>query len=60
MDKATFKKLIDRRASKGFNRVESIALLAEVTKAHTGDNLIAALVYEEFTTEKQAAKLVNG
>lgn len=59
MDKATFVKMIDRRVSKGYNKLESIALLAEITVAHDGDNLSAALVYNEFATEYQAIRYVE-
>lgn len=60
MDKATHTKMIARRVSKGFNKVESIAMLAELIKSHDGDNLATALVYNEFATEKQAYKFING
>ena len=49
-------KMIARRASKGHNAAESAKLLTELTAAHTGDNLVAALVYNEFATEGQATK----
>lgn len=59
MDKATYTKMIDRRASKGFNRVESMMMLSELIKVHEGDNLAQALVYNEFATEKQAYNYIN-
>lgn len=49
-------KMIARRASKGYNAAESAKLLTELTAAHTGDNLVAALVCNEFATEGQATK----
>lgn len=59
MDKATFTQMISRRVNKGFNKLESITLLAELTKSHDGDNLATALVYNEFATEKQAYKFIG-
>ena len=49
-------KMIARRTNKGYNAAESAALLNELTNSHTGDNLAAALVYNDFATEAQAAK----
>jgi hypothetical protein len=49
-------KLIARRTSKGYNTNESRALLDEIIGSHAGDNLITALVYNEFATEGQAVK----
>lgn len=53
-------KMIDRRASKGANRAESAALLDDLleTVAH-GDNLVHALVYQDFATPRQATKFVD-
>lgn len=51
-------KLIDRRASKGYSLGESYKVLEGLLMDHEGDNLVAALVYEEFATEKQAEKIV--
>lgn len=51
-------KLIARRASKGFNAAESATMLTELIEAHEGDNLEFTLVYNEFATERGAAKFV--
>lgn len=51
-------KLIARRVSKGFNATESANMLAELIEAHEGDNLEFALVYNEFATDRGAAKFV--
>lgn len=59
MDKAVFTKMLARRVSKGFNKGESIATLAELVQSHAGDNLASALVYEQFATEKQAYNFVE-
>jgi hypothetical protein len=42
-------RMIARRVRGGYNEAESIALLAELTASHTGDNLDAALAYNGFT-----------
>lgn len=52
-------KLISRRISKGHNAADSAKLLAEVIAAHSGDNLVTALVYNEFATEAQATKIAD-
>lgn len=52
-------KMIARRTNKGFNPAESRALLADITRSHTGDNLAFALVYNEFATAAQAAKFTK-
>ncbi|KXO90991.1 Uncharacterised protein (plasmid) [Tsukamurella tyrosinosolvens] len=52
----TSQTLIDRRVAGGANREDSQALLAELLEAHAGDNLVSALVYQGFATEKQAKK----
>lgn len=52
-------KMIARRTSKGFNAAESTALLAKITRSHSGDNLTTALVYNEFATAKQAARFAK-
>ena len=54
----TQEKLIARRVSKGNNEVQSRQLLREHLRNHAGDNLEFALVYDNFATEKQAAKFV--
>lgn len=51
--------LIDRRVAGGANREESQRLLDELISAHTGDNLIHALVHQGFATEDQAKKFVE-
>lgn len=48
--------MIARRTSKGYNTNESRAMLNELLRSHSGDNLAAALVYNEFATATQAAK----
>lgn len=55
----TATKMIARRTSKGYNAAESATLLADITRSHSGDNLAAALVYNEFATEAQAAKFAE-
>jgi hypothetical protein len=52
-------RMITRRINKGFNAAESRALLAEIVRSHTGDNLASALVYNEFATAAQAAKFTK-
>ena len=52
-------KLIARRTRKGHNVTDSAKMLSELTAAHTGDNLVAALVYEGFATEAQAEQFVK-
>lgn len=49
-------KMIARRAKKGYTLADSQALLAEIIEAHEGDNLVVALVYNEFATEAQATR----
>lgn len=58
MDNSQQNKLVYRRVRKGFNRIESGILLGELLEAHSGTNLIYALVYNEFATQLQAEKLV--
>lgn len=48
--------MIATRAGKGFNAGESAALFADLTARHTGDNLVSALVYNEFATEAAATE----
>lgn len=55
----TSQTMIDRRVAGGANREESQYLLAELLEAHTGTNLVSALVYQGFATEKQAAKFAS-
>lgn len=51
--------LIDRRVDKGNDREGSAALLAELMAAHSGENLVAALVYQGFATERIARVFVD-
>lgn len=51
-------KMIARRVKGGANEAEARELLAELVKAHSGDNLVYALVYNGFATEAYAAKVV--
>jgi hypothetical protein len=51
--------MITRRASKGYNASESRAMLNELIASHSGDNLAAALVYNEFATAAQAARFAK-
>lgn len=53
----TAAKMIARRTNKGYNAAESTALLANITRSHSGDNLATALVYNEFATAAQAARV---
>jgi len=48
--------MIARRTSKGYNTNESRIMLDQLILSHSGDNLAAALVYNEFATATQAAK----
>ena len=50
--------LIARRVRKGYNAAESEALLRDLIRSHSGDNLEAALVYQDFATERGAARFV--
>lgn len=51
--------LIQRRVNKGFGRGDSEQLLSELCAAHSGDNLVHALVYNEFATQRQAERFVE-
>lgn len=51
--------LIQRRVNKGFSRGDSEQLLSELCEAHSGDNLVHALVYNEFATQRQAERFVG-
>lgn len=51
--------LIQRRVNKGFSRGDSEQLLSELCEAHIGDNLVHALVYNEFATRRQAERFVE-
>lgn len=53
MDKL-IQKLITRRASKGNGVAQSAALLTELVRSHSGDNLAHALTYNDFATEAGA------
>lgn len=50
--------MVFNRANKGHNETESRRLLNELRQSHSGDNLVHALVYNGFATEKQATKFV--
>lgn len=52
--------LIARRTRGGYNAAESATLLDTLMAAHSGDNLVHALVYNGFATEAQASRLVGG
>ena len=49
-------KLIARRVSKGHNAAESTAMLDDLIARHDGDNLVTALVYNGFATERTAQR----
>lgn len=53
-----FDSLIARRVRKGNRRDESEGLLQILLQRHSGDNLVHALVYEGFATERQAEAFV--
>lgn len=55
-----FESFVLRRVRKGNRRDESETLLNELLQHHDGDNLVHALVYEGFATERQAAAFVTG
>lgn len=48
--------MIATRTAKGFNAEESAALFTGITACHTGDNLVFALVYNEFADEAAATE----
>lgn len=50
--------MVFTRVNKGHNEAESRRLLNELRRSHSGDNLVHALVYNGFATEKQATKFV--
>lgn len=50
--------MVFNRVNKGNNEAESRRLLNELRRSHSGDNLVHALVYNGFATEKQAEKFV--
>lgn len=50
--------MVFNRVNKGNNEAESRRLLNELRQSHSGDNLVHALVYNGFATEKQASKFV--
>jgi|TARA_B110000483_G_scaffold243313_2_gene332460 hypothetical protein len=52
-------KLIQRRITKGANADQSIALFNELVAAHDGDNLVFALCYNGFATEKMAYNFIG-
>lgn len=55
----TTEQMINRAESKGYNRTEATARLAELTAAHDGENLACALVYNSFATLAQARKFAG-
>lgn len=55
----TKQQLIQRRVSKGYNATQSEQLLEELINTLDGYDLVYALVYEEFATEKQAYKFTD-
>lgn len=59
LTQSQFTDLISSRVRKGFNRFESIGKLAEALRAHEGENLVNALVYEGFATEAYARQLLK-
>lgn len=52
-------KMIARRVSKGANTAQSATVLDSLIKAHEGWNLVTALVYNGFATEKMAMRFVG-
>lgn len=60
MDKAAARiKMVDRAVSKGWNGTEAQAHLVELEERHGGYNLVTALVYNGFATERAALKYVG-
>lgn len=55
----TTTQMIARAASKGHNIDEAAARLDELTAAHDGHNLAAALTYWDFATERQALRFAG-
>lgn len=51
--------MIAKRVSVGYNFEESVALLEDTLYSHDGDNLVSALCYEGFATEKQGYQLIE-
>ena len=51
--------LIGRRVAKGNDRDGSTSLLAELLAAHSGENLVTALVYQGFASERAARSFVD-
>ena len=51
--------MIARRVDKGYNAQESALLLGELITDHNGDNLVSALVYNDFATIRTAEKYVS-
>lgn len=45
-----------RNQRRGGTAAEAAELLAELTEAHAGENLVHALTYEAFATERQARR----
>lgn len=59
MEKTIISFMIARRVDKGYNAQESALLLGELITDHTGDNLVSALVYNDFATIRTAEKYVS-
>lgn len=56
---ATVESMIARRGRQGHTDAVSRKVLNALLAAHDGDNLVCALVYEGFATERQAAKFAE-
>lgn len=52
-------KFVARRVRKGYAQEQSKALLFQLLESHDGDNLVHALCYNDFATERQAEKFVS-
>ena len=59
MEKTIISFMIARRVDKGYNAQESALLLGELITDHKGDNLVSALVYNDFATIRTAEKYVS-
>ena len=51
--------LLNRYVAKGGNRDDGVILLNELIESHTGDNLVSALVYNDFATTFAATKFAQ-
>lgn len=52
-------RLVTRRVRKGHRQDESSQMLATILEAHRGDNLVTALVYNEFATQRTAEAIAK-